>query len=127
MKTSRGIFPSKTVMKFLRLKGIQSYSSSKKQVIEYKTRPNEFKEEVDKLKEYLKNVKYPIELYFHFVRDSNRAFDFNNANQIVLDLLTAHDIIPDDNMQYIIPIPWKIKGKWYTINKDNPGVKIKVK
>lgn len=127
VKTSRGIFPSKTVTKFLRLKGIQAYSSSKKQVVEYKTRSNEFKEETQKLKEYLANVKYPVELYFHFVRDSKRDFDFNNANQIILDLLTAHNIIPDDNMSYVIPIPYKKQRKWYTIDKDNPGVWIKLK
>jgi hypothetical protein len=75
----------------------------------------------------LKNTKYPVEIYFHFVRDSERAFDFNNANQIILDLLTAHDIIPDDNMNYVIPIPYMKNKRWFTVDKQKSGVWIKVK
>lgn len=127
IKTSRGIFPSKTVVKYLRNLGIKKYSASKKTVDEYKTRSNEFKETTNELREYLTKQTYPIEVFFHFVRDSNRAFDFNNANQIILDLLTAHDIIPDDNMTYVIPIPYKKKNKWYSIDKNKPGVWLKVK
>lgn len=114
-------------MKYLRGLGILGYSPSKKTVTEYKTRPNEFRESTEKLREYLKTCKYPVELYFHFVRDSKREFDFNNANGILTDLLTAHEIIPDDSMSYIIPIPYKKGGKWYTIEKENPGVFIKLK
>jgi len=127
IKTSKGIFPSKTVMKYLRDWGIQGFSSSKKTVNEYKTRENEFRKQTEGLREYLKDKKYPVEIYFHFVRDSKREFDFNNANQILLDLLTAHEIIPDDSMNYVIPIPYKKNGKWYTIEKENPGVWIKLK
>lgn len=125
IKTSRGIFPSKTVTKYLRALGIQGYSASKKTVDEYKTRENEFRKQTEKLREYLKETKYPIEIYFHFIRDSKRKFDFNNANQIILDLLTAHEIIPDDNMDYVIPIPYKKNGKYYSIEK-NAGVYLKV-
>ncbi len=42
IKTARGIFPSKTVMKYLRSLGIQKYSVSKKEVIGFKTRDNLF-------------------------------------------------------------------------------------
>lgn len=114
-------------MKYLRSLGILKYSASKKTVDEYKTKDNEFRKTTDELREYLKSIQYPVEIYFHFVRDSNRAFDFNNANQIILDLLSAHDIIPDDNMNYVIPIPYKKNNKWYTIDKKNPGVWIKLK
>ncbi len=127
VKTSRGIFPSKTVTKYLRSLGIQAYSASKKTVTEYKTKENEFESKTKDLRDYLKSKTYPVEIYFHFVRDSKRAFDFNNANQIILDLLTAHKIIPDDNMDYIIPIPYKKDGKYYTLKKEQPGVWIKIK
>ncbi len=127
VKTSRGIFPSKTVTKYLRSLGIQAYSASKKTVTEYKTKENEFKIKTQELRDYLKSKTYPVEIYFHFVRDSKRAFDFNNANQIILDLLTAHEIIPDDNMDYIIPIPYKKDGKYYTLKKEQPGVWVKIK
>jgi len=127
VKTSRGIFPSKTVTKYLRSLGIQAYSASKKTVTEYKTKDNEFKKQTEELKKYLKNKEYPVEIYFHFVRDSKREFDFNNANGILTDLLTAHEIIPDDSMSYIIPIPYKKDGKYYTLKKEQPGVWIKIK
>lgn len=127
VKTSRGIFPSKTVTKYLRSLGIQAYSASKKTVTEYKTKENEFKIKTQELRDYLKDKTYPVEIYFHFVRDSKRTFDFNNVNQIILDLLTAHEIILDDNMDYVIPIPYKKDGKYYTLKKEQPGVWIKIK
>ena len=118
IKTSRGIFPSKTVKNYLNSLGIQSYSASKKEVKGYKTRPNLFLE----LFKDVKIEKYPIIISFHFVRDSKRGFDFNNANQIILDLLTAHGIIKDDNMDYIIPECMWIDNKQYSYNKEKPGV-----
>ena len=44
IKTSKGIFSSKTVKKYLNSLGIQKYSSSKKEVIGYKNKPNQIKE-----------------------------------------------------------------------------------
>ena len=56
------------------------------------------------------------------MRDSKRDFDFNNASQIILDLLTAHKIIEDDSMRFVIPIPYEKEGVWYKIDKNNAGV-----
>ena len=67
-----------------------------------------------------------IVLGFHFVRDSKRMFDFNNANQILLDLLTAHKFIVDDNMDWVVPQAYKKDGKYYSYSKENPGVFIKI-
>lgn len=120
IKTARGIFHSKTVTKYLRALGIQAYSPSKKYVKGYKRRPNEFADIFDEV-----NWDKPTEtiiLGFHFVRNSKRKFDFQNANQIVLDLMTAHDLIEDDNMDWVIPIPFKMNDKWYSHDKINPGV-----
>ena len=124
IKTSRGIFPSKTVMKYLQKLGIKKYSSSKKEVEGYKTRTNSF---FDHIWDFPKDIEYPIQLGFHFVRDSQRDFDFNNATQIILDLLTAHKFIEDDSMKYIIPFAYKKNGNWYSIDKENPGVFITIK
>ena len=44
VKTSRGIFPSKTVVKYLRDIGVLRYSVRDKEVQEYKTKPNTFRE-----------------------------------------------------------------------------------
>jgi 5-bromo-4-chloroindolyl phosphate hydrolysis protein len=124
IKTARGIFASKTVGKYIRSMGIQSYSVSKKEVKGYVNRPNEFIKAKEYFDKYLKNK--PYEIGFHFVRNSKRSFDFNNANQILADLMTANNIIEDDDMDHFLPYPLKINDKAYTINKDDPGVYIKI-
>lgn len=125
VKTSRGIFPSKTVTSYLRSFNILSFSSGRKQVLYKKKKDKIFQELVEP---YFINIdrEKPLIVYFHFVRKSKHAFDFNNATQIISDLFTAHDFIVDDNMDYFIPIPFKIKGKWYTYDKNNPGVWVKI-
>jgi len=124
VKTSRGIFSSKTVNKYLRALGIQRYSTSKKIVTGYVTKPNEFLKTIEYFKKYLKNKPYKIG--FHFVRKDKRCFDFNNANQIIADLMTAHDIIDDDDMNNFLPFPLEMNGQFHSINKKNPGVYIKI-
>lgn len=115
-----GKFFSKTVQKYLRSFGIKSFSSRKKDVETYKTIPMTFP--VEKLKKEFKGKGKQHVVLFHFVRDSKHKFDFGNVTQIILDLLTAFDIIEDDNMDYIIPMPWAVGGKWYSYNKENPGL-----
>jgi chlorite dismutase len=125
IKTSKGIFPSKTVKKYLQKLGIQKYSVSKKEVVGYATRENLF---IKKFKE--NNWKKPLNqaiIEFHFVRGSKHKFDFHNAVQILADLMVAHDLIEDDNMDYFIPFPMKKNNKWYSYDKKNPGVYIKIK
>lgn len=135
VKTSKGIFSSITVKKYLSLLGIQSYSSRKKIVKGYVSRPNEFESFRKKFEELLKNKDFPILISFHFVRNSKRAFDFGNATEILFDLLTAHDIIPDDNVKYVFPSVMTKDGilptsdnfrdhEWYSVNPENPGVYI---
>jgi hypothetical protein len=121
----KGIYHPKTVTKYLRSLNIQGYSASKKTVKEYKdpNRPNLFRQQIGT---FFNGVEYPIVLGFHFVRDSKRRFDHINAMHVVLDLLTAHDYIPDDNCEYIIPAIFKLNGKTYTVDRINPGVYIKI-
>ena len=76
VKTSRGIFSSPTVKKYLRKLGIQSYSSGKKTVLGYVTRPNEFEKLRQHFEKSLLNKGFPVLICFHFVRDSKRLFDF---------------------------------------------------
>lgn len=122
--TSRGVFSSKTVQKYLRKHGIQHYSCSKKTITTYKTIPMTFP--VEELRSLFERAKYPIVIGMHFVRDSNRSFDFNNANSLIMDLLTAFDIIEDDNMDICYPQVLLIDGKHYSVDKNNPGVYIKI-
>lgn len=122
--TSRGVFSSKTVQKYLRKHGIQHYSCSKKTITTYKTIPMTFP--IEELRLLFEGAKYPIVIGMHFVRDSNRSFDFNNANSLIMDLLTAFDIIEDDNMDICYPQVLLIDGKHYSVDKYNPGCYITI-
>ena len=122
IKTDKGIFPSKTVVKYLRSLGIKSYSSSKKIITIYRKYPYKFGPIVEPMRQELKTAKRPHVVMFHFVRDSKRKFDFINAVQIIADLLVAADIILDDDMDNFIPYPWRRVGQWYSYDKDKPGV-----
>lgn len=125
IKTARGIFSSKTVKKYLNQLGIQAYSTSKKTVKGYVNKPNLIENLRNEIEKYLSEQSPPYEIGFHFVRDSKRKFDFNNANQIIADLFVAHDLIEDDNMDFFIPYALKIEDRYYTVDKENPGVYIK--
>lgn len=124
IKSPKGIFSSKTVKRYLNSLGIQSYSSSKKIVKGYVTRKNEFEEVREFFEKNLKNK--PYEIGFHFVRKSRHSFDFNNANQLIADLLVAHNIIEDDDMDNFIPFAFKINDNYYSYDKLNPGVYIQI-
>jgi len=123
-----GKFRPKTVAKYLMQLGIRDYSASKKFVQEYKKglksyRPNLFKEAVGN---YFENRDYPILVGTHFVRRTRHKFDIINSQQIIFDLLTAHGFIEDDNADYVIPFSFKMNDKWYSFDKNNPGVYIKI-
>lgn len=137
VKTSRGIFSSPTVSKWLRKLGIQSFSSSKKLVKGYvdKERPNQveaLRKEFNKMK---LGVDNPLLIGYHQVRNSKRLFDFSNSVEVLQDLFTAHDFIEDDNVKYVFPVPMTKEGeiaspdnrtKLYSIDKEKPGVWIKI-
>jgi len=121
-----GRFHSETVTRWLRRFGISYYSASKKQVKKFKKIQGEydFYEIVKPL--FNDKMNYPILIGFHFVRETKRTWDFVNICQIILDLLTAHDLIPDDNVNYILPIPMRMENVFYSIDKEKPGVYIKI-
>ena len=126
INTKNGSFASKTVKAYLNNLGIQSYSSRKKTVKGYINRPNL----IENLREdFLKQIEgkvLPLEIGFHFVRGTKHKFDFHNIVQVILDLMTAHDLIIDDNMDCAIPFALKIDSKFYSVDKFNPGVWIKI-
>jgi hypothetical protein len=119
--TKRGVFMSKTCRRYLQKLGIKKYSASKHTFENYKSRKNIFHECVRSMRIDLKEKPIPHIIFFYFVRDSRHKFDFHNAVQIVADLLVAHQVIGDDDMDSFIPMPKQIDGKWYDINKSNPG------
>ena len=126
INTKHGSFASKTVKAYLNSLGIQSYSSSKKIVKGYVNKPNLIENLREDFLKQTSGKQLPLEIGFHFVRDSKRKFDFHNIIQVVLDLLTAHDIIIDDNMDCVIPFALKRDGKFYSVNKEQSGVWIKI-
>jgi len=116
------LLPSKTVKKYLKHMGIKKYSL-RSGVEEYATRENLFRQAVG---DYFKDCQKPVIVKLHFVRNTKRKFDFHNAVQIIADLLVAHGFIKDDNMDYFIPIPMRLNGQWYSVDKENPGVWVKI-
>lgn len=124
--TSTGVFHSKTVAKFLREQGILHYSAGRKEVTYYKTRPCIFPvAELSQLFSQKTGIK-PAKIGIHFVRQTKAKFDFHNICQILFDLMVAFDIIDDDNMDCVLPFPMEIDGKWYSVDKNKPGVWIAV-
>ena len=122
INTKHGSFASKTVKSYLNSLGIQSYSSSKKLVKGYVNKPNLIENLREDFLKQTSGKQLPLEIGFHFVRDSRRKFDFHNIVQVVLDLLTASDFIIDDNMDCVIPFALKRDGKFYSVDKECPGV-----
>ena len=126
INTKHGSFASKTVKAYLNSLGIQSYSSSKKIVKGYINKPNVIEGLRESFLKQTEGKELPLEIGFHFVRDSKRKFDFHNIVQVILDILTASDIIIDDSMDFAIPFALKIGGGFYSVDKNNPGVYIKI-
>jgi len=121
MYTKRGVFPSVSVKKYLQKLGVKKYSVSKGTFQNYKTRPNLFEKAVIPMRELLVEKQPPYKIGLFFIRNSKRRFDWINAAQIVCDLLTAHGVIEDDNMDYLIPTPISVAGSWYTVDTKLPG------
>jgi hypothetical protein len=121
----KGIYHPKTVTKYLRSLNIQTYSSSKKTVKGYRdpNRPNLF---IKYIGDYFKEIEYPVVIGTHFVRKSKHRFDIINAQQLIFDLLTAHNYIEDDNANCIIPVTFRINGKNFSTDKESPGTWLKI-
>ena len=119
--TGKGMFHSPSVRKWLQFIGVKSFSSGKKSYENYKTRPNKFEALTESFLELKKDTGKPIFIGFHFVRDSRRKYDFHNAVQILFDLMTAHGWIEDDDTTEVYGVPFRLRGEWQTIDKENAG------
>jgi hypothetical protein len=60
--------------------------------------------------------KYPWIMGVYFIRDSKRKFDFNNATQIIQDMMVDNGYLPDDDMDNLWPVPLG-----YHVDKENAG------
>lgn len=139
IKTARGIFHSPSVSKYIRSLGIQHFNSRKKEVKGYvdPNRPNIIEGLRSQFETMLEGKGNPIFIGYHQVRKTKALFDFSNSVEIIQDLLTSHDIIEDDNVKYVFPTAMTINGDlpsvenirnedFYSVNKENPGVWIKI-
>lgn len=68
-------------------------------------------------------VSLPYNIAFYFVRDSRRRFDYNNASQVLLDLMQEEHVqwLPNDDT--IIVTPFFIGTH---VDAKNPGVYITI-
>lgn len=66
----------------------------------------------------------PYIIYFYFVRNSRRKFDWQNAIQGPLDLMVKYGWVEDDNCSIMVPAPIKLNGSYYRVDAKNPGVYI---
>jgi len=122
--TSKGVFFSKTVRKYLQSLGIKNYSVSKRTVEGYKKRPNLLEVAIAPMRQQLAMSYPPHQIGFHFVRGSRHKFDLLNAAAIICDLLVAHQVLIDDDADNLIPYFFKFKmvSDFYSYNKEKPGV-----
>lgn len=69
----------------------------------------------------IKDLPYPLDIRFTFIRDSQRKFDLINAVQIIQDLMVKYEWIEDDNYTILRPFFGQT-----TVDKNNAGVIIDV-
>lgn len=116
LKNSKQIFFNKRTGK-----SFITASSTVKKYLDSKGYQWEDKNTVKAFKDRLEGLEKPYKIGFYFIRDSKRKFDYINALQLPLDLMTANGWIDDDNCDEIIPV---ILG--YEVDKTNAGVIIEV-
>lgn len=74
----------------------------------------------------LKGKHKPYKIGFYFVRKTRHRWDFSNKINSVQDVMVEHGWLSDDNIDEMVPIPFKIDGRYYHHDKENPGVIIKI-
>jgi Holliday junction resolvase RusA-like endonuclease len=62
-----------------------------------------FEKNLSRWKEMVKDKLFPYPLGMYFIRNSHREFDYVNASQIVLDIMTEAGYYVDDSMINVIP------------------------
>ena len=110
--------------KYLQALGVSDYSSRKKTVEDYKKRINLFRQ-IFEDEGWVKPTERAI-IGVHLVRKSKHRFDWHNIVQIIFDLMTAHDLIEDDDMDWLIPMPYKRYRNWYSYSKEYPGAYLRI-
>lgn len=74
----------------------------------------------------LKGKEKPYKIGFHFVKGTRHLYDWVNPVQTIQDEMVTHGWIDDDNINEMVPVPFKRKGSYTGYSKKKPGVYIKV-
>lgn len=74
----------------------------------------------------LEGKEKPYRIGMHFIRGTHHKWDGLNPAQTIQDEMVRHGWIEDDNMDEMIPVFYKRKGKYYDYSKENPGCYIKL-
>lgn len=112
-KNSRRIVKGGTIAS----KAVYKYRKESKQFWE------KYKSEFIKL---LQGRTPPYEIGFYFVKKTSHKFDWINPCQTVQDEMVKYDWIEDDNIEVMVPFPFKIDGEYFHFDSKNPGVYIYV-
>lgn len=76
---------------------------------------------ISKFKTLVKDLKKPYNIGFYFIRQTIRAFDYNNISQLPQDLMVKYGWLEDDNCNILKPV-----YLGYEKDKDNAGIIIRV-
>lgn len=113
-KNSKRIFKNKNTG----LSFITSSKQSKKSDIDLMYQLRDKKQEWDDM---VKGLEYPLYIVFKMFRKTNRPFDYINLVQGCLDNMVKSEWLPDDNMNYVVPV-----FKEYEKDKSNPRCEISI-
>jgi Holliday junction resolvase RusA-like endonuclease len=92
-------------------------------VMSYKDRVKiEFEAYRKTFRDVVKGKPLPYHIKLTFVRDSKRRFDFNNASQVIFDLMQEYKWLPDDSYKYVVPV----FSPQVIVDKEKAGVFIEV-
>lgn len=71
-----------------------------------------------------KGKAYPLRVVFVFVMPNKFRFDFNNMTEVIQDAMVDAGWLPDDSVDYMVPVP--PASQIYFVDKENPGVYLKI-
>jgi hypothetical protein len=99
---------------------------SKRALLYKKATEKIFLENRDSFINMILEKEKPYLVGFHFVRNSKHKWDFVNMVQTIQDLMVLYNYLEDDNVDNMLPVPMVLNNLYYTYDKDNPGVYIKI-
>lgn len=85
-----------------------------------------WKKNKEKFVKAVENKNLPLRIGMHFVRGSRHKYDWVNPVQTIQDEMVTHEWLEDDNIEFIVPVPFKMDKKYSSYNKERPGVYIKI-